>query len=97
METNEPFHRVVILCDSMDDHTAGSQQFIFLRFAASGLAYVEQWEKGLISTREQIDQTSHDGCRAGRDCFGVERDPIDPTFYDLVTFVDQNDWGWPWS
>jgi 2,3-diketo-5-methylthio-1-phosphopentane phosphatase len=95
METNEPFHRVVIMCDFDGTITPlDHSNFIFLRFAASGLAYVEQWEKGLISTREQIDQTFAT-MDAGPDeiALALKEIPIDPTFYDLVTFVDQNDLG----
>ena len=95
MQKTERFHPAVILCDFDGTITPlDHSNFIFLRFAPGGLAYVEQWEKGLISTREQIDLTFAT-MNAGTEeiAAALKEFPIDPSFYDLMTFVDQNDLG----
>ncbi|HTX79269.1 MAG TPA: MtnX-like HAD-IB family phosphatase [Longilinea sp.] len=95
MEKDELFHPVVILCDFDGTITPlDHSNFIFMRFAASGLTYVEQWEKGLISTRQQIDLTFATMDTGPDEIVSALREiPIDPTFYELMAFVDQHDLG----
>jgi len=95
MEKNEPFHPVVILCDFDGTITPlDHSNFIFLRFATSGLKYVEQWEKGLITTRQQIDLTfATMDTGPGEIADALKEIPLDPTFYELMVFADQNDLG----
>jgi 2,3-diketo-5-methylthio-1-phosphopentane phosphatase len=95
MEKNEPFHPAVILCDFDGTITPlDHSNFIFLRFAASGLTYVEQWEKGLITTRQQIDRTFAT-MEVGPDevAAALKEISIEPTFKELITFAYRNDLG----
>jgi 2-hydroxy-3-keto-5-methylthiopentenyl-1-phosphate phosphatase len=95
MDTNEPHHLVTILCDF--DGTISPvdlSEHIFSRFFTSGLYYAEQWEKGLIGTREQIDRTFAT-INSGPDeiAASLKGIAIDSTFKDLIAFARQNDMG----
>jgi 2-hydroxy-3-keto-5-methylthiopentenyl-1-phosphate phosphatase len=95
METAESRQQVTILCDF--DGTISPvdlSNYIFSRFAACGLFYAEQWELGLIGTREEIDRTFATISAGPSEIAASLKDiPIDSTFHDLLAFVYQNDLG----
>jgi 2-hydroxy-3-keto-5-methylthiopentenyl-1-phosphate phosphatase len=95
MQIQLPHHLVSVLCDF--DGTISPidlSNFIFERFSSQGLFYVQQWEEGLIGTREEIDLTFAT-IYAGPDeiAASLKEVPIDPTFQGLIALSQQHDLG----
>ncbi|HUH97706.1 MAG TPA: MtnX-like HAD-IB family phosphatase [Anaerolineales bacterium] len=95
MEFGQLNPRVTILCD-FDGTISPSDisNFLFSRFAGCGLYYEEQWHKGLIGTREQLELTFAT-IQAGpvEIAEKLKEIPIDPTFHELLAFARQHEIG----
>ncbi|MCC7129493.1 MAG: hypothetical protein B6D39_07170 [Anaerolineae bacterium UTCFX2] len=85
--------KLTILCDFDGTITPSDlTDFIYEKFAGCGLYYLKLWSQYLIDTREEILRTFETITASQEEiAAALTSIPIDPTFYELVTFSRQND------